>query len=89
MDKIGNVPIRQGIEKVRPLAPALDQSLAAQDAQPLRDRRKLLADRRDDLRHAQLALAKQIEDPQTRGLAHGSKEPGRPLQGGRGGGSRL
>src|SRR5437660_1115026 len=61
-DQIDDVPICQGVIDVVPGPPADNQPFAAEQLQPLRDRRELLADQGDDLRHAQLLPLEQVQD---------------------------
>ena len=78
-DQIGNVPIRERVVNVVAVAPTPNQAFAPQQPQPLRNRRKLLLHRSDDLRHAKFAGLQPFQDSQARSVAHRSKQLSRTL----------
>ena len=69
-NQVGDVPIRERVIEVVAVTTTGQQSLAMEDAEPLGNGRELFADRRDDLGHAQFAIAKEFEDPKPRCIPH-------------------
>lgn len=61
-DKIGNVPIREGVVKVITIPATDDQPFAAQDTQPLGDCGELVMECRDNLGDAHFLVLEQVED---------------------------
>ena len=80
MDQIEHMLVREGVKKVLPLPPSSDQTVAAQEAQALRNGGKLLAEGLHNLRDAAFAAREQFQQPQPRRIAQGAEDAARALQ---------
>ncbi len=73
--KVCDVTVGERVEHVFALAASDDEVLGSKHAEALRDGREVVAGELRDLRHAELALQKKLEQTQSRGVTRCAKEP--------------
>jgi hypothetical protein len=79
-DHFDDVLIGEGVINMLPLAAANNQVFTAQDAEPLRDRRKLFLGGGGNFSNARLTLTQEREDSQAGHISDGPENAGGPVE---------